>query len=166
MGLVEECSVVIQCITFVLQFYISVTHNPSCEHWDGKLYGSKKVMKMSEKEISITLRMGIEDFQMMEDFMSENGIDGRSHFIRDAISGYIASQRSGVSRGADSEGGIFVRFKEVQMDALRLMVEDGTAFDEEEYVRKCVLEKLISRDAEADSADRAFKAAQMASKMK
>jgi hypothetical protein len=52
------------------------------------------------------------------------------------------------------------------MEALRLLVEDGTAFDEEEFIRKCVLEKLVSREAEADSADRAFKAAQLASKMK
>ncbi|MDR1690816.1 MAG: ribbon-helix-helix domain-containing protein [Candidatus Methanoplasma sp.] len=120
--------------------------------------------EMGEKELTISIRMGTEDLQMMEDFMSEKGIDSRSRFIRDAISGYIKSQKHGVSGGAES--GVFVRFREVQMEALRLMVEDGTSFDEEEYIRKCVLEKLISPESEADSAGRAFKAAQMASKMK
>lgn len=120
---------------------------------------------MGEKEITISIRMGAEDIQQMEDFMAEREIDSRSHFIRDAIAGYIRSQRLS-SGGARSEGGIFVRFREVQMETLRLMVEDGTAFDEEEYIRRCVLEKIVSRETEADSAERAFKAAQMASKMK
>jgi hypothetical protein len=119
---------------------------------------------MGDKEITISIRMGTEDIQSMEDFMAEKGIDSRSRFVRDAIAGYIASQRSG--SGSAGGGGIFVRLKEVQMEALRLMVEDGTAFDEEEYIRKCVLEKIVSPESEADSAGRAFKAAQMASKMK
>ena len=119
---------------------------------------------MGDKEITISIRMGTEDIQLMEDFMSEKEIDSRSRFVRDAIAGYISSQRAGTSSAGKS--GVFVRFKEVQMEALRLMVEDGTAFDEEEYIRKCVLEKLVSPESEADSAGRAFKAAQMASKMK
>jgi len=120
---------------------------------------------MGDKEIPISIRMGIEDVQMMEDFMAEKGIDSRSRFIRDAIAGYISSQKP-ISGVAGTESGIFVRFREVQMEALRLMVEDGTAFDEEEFIRKCVLAKLVSPETEADSADRAFKAAQLASKMK
>ena len=120
---------------------------------------------MGDKEIPISIRMGIEDVQMMEDFMAESGIDSRSRFIRDAIAGYISSQKL-KSGDAGIGGGIFVRFREVQLEALRLMVEDGTAFNEEEFIRKCVLEKLISPETEADSADRAFKAAQLSSKMK
>ncbi|MCL1978774.1 MAG: ribbon-helix-helix domain-containing protein [Methanomassiliicoccaceae archaeon] len=119
---------------------------------------------MGEKEILFSIRMGNEDIQIMEDFMAERGLDNRSRFIRDAVAGYISSQRA-VSGGAGISG-FFVRFKEVQMEALRLMVEDGTAYDEEEYIRKCVMEKLVSPETEADSADRAFKTAQMASKMK
>ena len=119
---------------------------------------------MREKEITISLRMGAEDIQSMEDFMSEKGIDSRSRFVRDAIAGFISSQRAGT--GGAGTGGVFVRLKEVQMEALRLMVEDGTAFDEEEFIRKCVMEKLVTPDIEADSAKRSFKTAQMTSKMK
>ncbi|MCL2317882.1 MAG: hypothetical protein FWC44_02340 [Methanomassiliicoccaceae archaeon] len=120
---------------------------------------------MGEKEVAISFRIGVEDNQVMEDFMTERKIDGRSRFIRDAIIGYINQQKR-VSESAGTENGIFVRFREVHMEALRMMVEDGTAFSEEEYVRKCVLDKLVSRESEADSIERAFKAAQLASKMK
>lgn len=122
--------------------------------------------EMGEKEIAISFRMGIEDVQKMEDFMAEKRIDSKSLFIRDAISGYISSQKQAGHGGAGTGGGVFVRFKEVQMEAIRLIVEDGTAFDEEEYIRSCVLEKLVSPESKADSADRAFKAAQLSSKMK
>ena len=119
------------------------------------------------KEITISIRISTEDVQRMEDFMAERRIDSRSHFIRDAIAGYISSQKQQRPGGsAGTESGIFVRFREVQMEALKLMVEDGTAFDEEEFIRKCVLEKFVTKESEADSADRSFKAAQLASKMK
>ncbi len=122
---------------------------------------------MGEKETTISFRMGKEDLQMLEEFMDEHGIDerGRSRLIRDAIAGYISSQGHG-SGSAGKGSGIYVRFNEVQMEALRMMVEDGTAFDEEEFIRRCVHAKLVSPEVEADSANRAFKAAQMASKMK
>ncbi|MDR1404377.1 MAG: ribbon-helix-helix domain-containing protein [Candidatus Methanoplasma sp.] len=123
-------------------------------------------MSDSNKEVTISIRMGTEDLQTMEDFMAENEIDSRSRFVRDAISGYIASQRHNAPDGAGPASGFFVRFREVQMEALRLMVEDGIAFNEEEYIRKCVLEKLVKPESETDSAERAFKAAQMTSKMK
>jgi len=142
-----------------LQSFVSDTESKG---WDSTY---SEVMEMGEKEVAISFRIGIEDNQIMEDFMTERGIDGRSRFIRDAIIGYIGQQKK-VSGSAGNENGIFVRFREVQMEALRLVVEDGTAFSEEEYIRKCVLEKLVSKESEIDSVDRAFKAAQLASKMK
>ncbi|MCL2032585.1 MAG: ribbon-helix-helix domain-containing protein [Methanomassiliicoccaceae archaeon] len=116
---------------------------------------------MGDKEITISIRMGTEDIQKMEDFMAENKIDSRSSFIRDAIAGHISSQRR-----IGSGSGFFIRFNEVQMETLRLMVEDGTIFSEEEYIRKCVTDRIVSPESEADSANRSFKAAQMSSKMK
>ncbi|MCL2509912.1 MAG: ribbon-helix-helix domain-containing protein [Methanomassiliicoccaceae archaeon] len=120
---------------------------------------------MGETEVTFSIRMGIEDYQELMDFMSENGIKNRSRFIRDAITERLSSQKL-KSGDAGTVGGYFVRFKEVQMEALRLMVEDGTAFDEEEFIRSCVLKRLVSPETEADSADRAFKAAQLASRSK
>lgn len=120
---------------------------------------------MAEKETLISIRMGSEEIQRMEGLMFDLGIDSRSRFIRDAIDLYVASK--GKANVNAEESGIFVRFKEIHMEAIRLMVEDGTAgLDEEDYVRRCTLTKLITPEAEADSADRAFKAAQLSSKMK
>jgi len=118
---------------------------------------------MGEMEESITIRMGTEDVRIMDDFMVESGVKSRSRFIRDAIIGYISLQK----QSADSAGnGIFVRFREVQMEAIRLMVEQGYAFDSEEYIRNCVMEKLVDKNSEREHADLAFKAAQKASMMK
>jgi len=119
-----------------------------------------------EKELTISIRISTEDVQMMEDFMAEKKIDSRSRFIRDAVAGYIEMQRRAGRSSSEIGDGIFVRLREMHLEALRLMVEDGTAFSEEEYIRKCLLEKLISPESEADSADRAFKAAQSTSRMK
>jgi Arc/MetJ-type ribon-helix-helix transcriptional regulator len=122
--------------------------------------------KMVEKELTISIRLSVEDNQMIEDFMAERKIDSRSRFIRDAISGYIDLQRRAGRSNSEIGEGIFVRLREMHLETLRLMVEDGTAFSEEEYIRKCVLEKLVSPESESDSANRAFKAAQSTSRMK
>jgi predicted transcriptional regulator len=121
---------------------------------------------MGEKELTISIRIDAEVNQLMEDYMAEKKIDSRSRFIRDAIAGYIDLQRRAEIGGSELGVGIFVRLREAHIEALRLMVEDGTAFSEEEYVRRCVMEKLVSPETEAESVKNAFKAAQMTSKMK
>lgn len=109
---------------------------------------------MADDGTKVTLRMGPEEIQMMEDFMDEHDIGNRSDFIRDAIRGYIASQKAG-NPDCASEGGIFVRFSELQMDALQGIVQRGISLNEEEFVRKCVLEKIVpatvAEEAYADS---------------
>lgn len=97
---------------------------------------------MTEDGTKVTLRMGPEEIQLMEDFMADNGIGNRSDFIRDAIRGYIAGQKNGSSMNA-SESGIFVRFSELQLNALQGLVQLGICLNEEEFVRKCVLDKIV-----------------------
>ncbi|AIZ56416.1 hypothetical protein Mpt1_c05260 [Candidatus Methanoplasma termitum] len=118
---------------------------------------------MGEMEESITIRMGKEDTQTMDDFMVEIGVKSRSRFIRDAIIGYINLKKEGAN-GAGN--GIFVRFKEVQMEAIRLMVEQGVAFDEEEFVRKCTMDRIVTKESEVEAANRALAMAQKTSAMK
>lgn len=116
-------------------------------------------MNMTDDGTKVTLRMGPEEIQMMEDFMDENDIGNRSDFIRDAIRGYIASQRKGVPTCA-SESGIFVRFSELQMDALSGIVQRGISLNEEEFVRKCVIDKIIPATVEEEAMADAFRTAQ------
>jgi hypothetical protein len=124
-----------------------------------------EVMNMTDEGAKVTIRMGPEEIQLMEDFMADRNIGNRSDFIRDAINGYIKAQQNPAS-GMVEGGGIFVRLGEVHMEALEMMRQDGTCFDVEEFARKCILDKLISPEFEKDSIDRAVKAALMASRMK
>lgn len=115
--------------------------------------------RMTDDGTKVTLRMGPEEIQMMEDFMDEHDIGNRSDFIRDAIRGYIASQRSGGAPNA-SGSGIFVRFSDLQMDALQGIVQRGICLDEEEFVRKCVLDKIVPAAVEEEAYADSFRTAQ------
>lgn len=113
---------------------------------------------MTDDGTKVTLRMGPEEIQMMEDFMDEHDIENRSIFIRDAIRGYIASQKG--NSGSASGSGIFVRFSDLQLNALQNLVQLGICLDEEEFVRKCVLDRIIPADVQEEAYADSFRAAQ------
>ena len=122
---------------------------------------------MADDGTKITLRVGPEEIQLMEDFMSENGIGNRSDFIRDAIRGYVEFKRTATqASGVPTEGGIFVRFNDLQMQALKNLTQLGICLTEEEFVRKSVLDVLISEDKKAEAIRNAFAAAQMSADLK
>ncbi len=131
--------------------------------WDstGKL---QERMKMTDDGTKVTIRMGPEEIQMMEDFMADHDIGNRSDFIRDAIKGYIASMKAGTPGKA--EGGIFVRLSDVQMDTLSALVQTGVTVSEEEFIRKCLLDKIVTKDLETEAIENAFRAAQMRAALK
>ncbi len=116
-------------------------------------------MKMNDDGARITLRMGPEEIQMMDSFMEERGIANRSDFIRDAIKGYIESQNA-PKGGSASKGGIFVRLSEMHLDALGQVVQSGICLDEEEFIRRCVLDRIITKTVEEDALSNAFMTAQ------
>lgn len=117
-----------------------------------------KGWRMTDEGTKVTLRMGPEVIQMMEDFMDEHDIGNRSDFIRDAIKGYIDSQRNGGSVASGS--GIFVRFSDLQMDALQGLVQRGICLSEEEFVRKCVLDRIVPATVEEEAVADSFRTAQ------
>lgn len=125
---------------------------------------TKEGMKMSDDGTKVTIRMGPEEIQMMEDFMADHDIGNRSDFIRDAIKGYISAVKAGQPQNA--EGGIFVRLNDVQLDTLEGLVQTGIAVSEEEFIRKCVLDKIIPKTIEDDAIENAFRAAQMKAALK
>ena len=122
------------------------------------LASEKKANEMSDDGTRITIRMGLEEIQMMEDFMSDHEIENRSDFVRDAVRAYIDLVRSG--RPVQQESGIFVRFSELQLSALSGLVSLGVSLDEEEFVRKCVLDKILPKAVEEEAYENAFRAAQ------
>lgn len=118
---------------------------------------------MADDGTKISIRLSNEDIQDMEDFMSDNEIENRSDFIREAIHGYIAHARA--SPEGPQGDGVFVRLNEVQLQTLENMRRDGTIYDAESYIRALVLADLVPKESVEDSKVRAFKAAQQASRM-
>ena len=114
---------------------------------------------MSDDGTKVTIRMGPEEIQMMEDFMADHDIGNRSDFIRDAIKGYITSIKAGHPQTA--EGGIFVRLSDVQLETLDSLVQTGLTVSGEEFIRKCLLEKIVPKSVEDETIENAFRAAQM-----
>ena len=77
----------------------------------------------------------------------------------DGIKGYIASMKAG--QPLNAEGGIFVRLSDVQLDTLSGLVKTGIAVSEEEFIRKCLLDKIVPKSVEDETIENAFRAAQM-----
>ncbi len=121
---------------------------------------------MADEGTKITIRMGPEEIQNMEDFMADHGIGNRSDFIREAIVSYIIMKKVGAT-GTGTEGGIFVRLSDVQLGILRGIEMDGTcSISAEEFARKCILDVIVPASIQEDVIARAVKAAQMASQLK
>ena len=88
-------------------------------------------MDMTDDGIKITLRMGTEELQALEDFMGERDLDG-----------------------------IFVRLSDLHMDALNQLVQRGICLNEEEFIRRCVLEKIVPKTIEEEALSDSFRTAQ------
>lgn len=113
---------------------------------------------MTDDGVKITVRMGTEDFQELDAFVEDRGIN-RSDFIRDAIKAHMKSYDSPEGQAA-SEGGIFVRLSDLHMDALNQLVQRGICLDEEEFIRRCVLEKIVPKTIEEEAYADSFRMAQ------
>lgn len=123
-------------------------------------------MNMADEGTKITIRMGPEEIQNMEDFMADHGVGNRSDFIREAIVSHIASKKAGMT-GTGTGGGMFVHLSDVQLGILRGIEMDGTcSISAEEFARKCILDVIVPASIQEDVIARAVKAAQMASQLK
>ena len=96
-------------------------------------------MEMTDDGIKITLRMGTEELQALEDFMGERDLENKS---------------------MPSEGGIFVRLSDIHLDALNQLVQRGMCLNEEEFIRRCVLDKIVPKTVEEEAIEDSFRTAQ------
>jgi len=98
----------------------------------------------------ITLRMGTNDVQSMDDYLEEHPeLGNRSQFIRTALREYMT--RDGKGTPSDKSG-IYVRLNEKEKIALEMIVENDTFLDSEEFVRH-LLRKAISVKEEGKYAE-------------
>ena len=96
---------------------------------------------MTDDGIKITLRMGTEELQALEDFMGERDLENKSGQM-------------------PSEGGIFVRLSDIHLDALNQLVQRGMCLNEEEFIRRCVLDKIVPKTVEEEAIEDSFRTAQ------
>jgi len=89
----------------------------------------------------ITLRMGTNDVQSMDNYLEEHPELGtRSQFIRTALREYMKRDAHDTpsDKKTDKGDGIFVRFSRTELDAMRNIVGEGYFITEEEFIRDCV----------------------------
>ena len=108
-------------------------------------------MEMTDDGIKITLRMGTEELQALEDFMGERDLENKSRYMEtyDSPAGQMPS-----------EGGIFVRLSDIHLDALNQLVQRGMCLNEEEFIRRCVLDKIVPKTVEEEAIEDSFRTAQ------
>lgn len=120
---------------------------------------------MADDGFKITLRMGTDEAQALEDFLGERDIDNKSDFIREAIKWYM-EHYDAIDAMAAPEGGIFVRLSEMQMDVLNQLVQRGICLNGEEFIRRCVMEKIVPKTVEEEAYADSFRAAQQNAALK
>ena len=103
------------------------------------LYKAVKVEKMTDEKI-VSLRMGTEELQRMDDFLEGHPeLGGRSLFIRTAIRQYI-------DRDADvptsNKNTVTVRLARTELETLQSMVDDGTYIDCADAIRNIIQNKF------------------------
>ena len=104
------------------------------------LYKAVKVEKMTDEKI-VSLRMGTEELQRMDDFLEGHPeLGGRSLFIRTAIRQYI-------DRDADvptsNKNTVTVRLARTELETLQSMVDDGTYIDCADAIRELIRSKIV-----------------------
>jgi len=105
----------------------------------------------------ITLRMGTEEVQAMDEYLDEHPeLGNRSQFIRTAVREYV-NRDAGVARLSDRKGeGLFVRFTETELEAIDLLVEKGAFLDGEEFVRTAMRDAFSPRESREEAVRNAY----------
>ena len=100
---------------------------------------------MSDKRVSISLRMGIRDVQMMDDYLAEHAeFDNMSHFIRTAVMKYIERDAERTSQD-NKVSGLFVRLSRMELAAIDFAIEAGAYLDGEEFIRDSLRKTIAPR---------------------
>ena len=93
----------------------------------------------------ISLRMGTEDIQTMDDFLEGHPeLGGRSLFIRTAVRQYI-DRDADVRTSKKNE--VTVRLAAAELETIDSMVDDGTYIDRADAIRSMV-QKIMVNDVQ------------------
>ena len=112
---------------------------------------------MSDDGKIISLRMGTEDVQMMDEFLEGHPeLGGRSLFIRTAVRQYI-------DRDADvrttNKNEVAVRLSAAELETIDSMVDDGTYIDRADAIRNMMRSMMVNESKIAELAQSKYQAA-------
>ena len=107
------------------------------------LYKAKKVRKMTDDGKIVSLRMGTEELQMMDDFLEGHPeLGGRSLFIRTAIRQYIDRDADVPVTSRKNE--VAVRLSAAELETIDSMVDDGTYIDRADAIRSMMRNVMVN----------------------
>ena len=90
----------------------------------------------------VSIRMGTEDLQAMDDFLDGHPeLGGRSLFIRTAIRQYIDRDADVPRTG--SKNTVEVRLSSAELETIDSMVDDGTYIDRSDAIRNMMRSMMV-----------------------
>ena len=107
------------------------------------LYKAQKVNKMADDGKIVSLRMGTEELQRMDDFLEGHPeLGGRSLFIRTAIRQYI--DRDADVPTTSKRNTVEVRLSAAELETIDSMVDDGTYIDRADAIREMMRSMMVN----------------------
>ena len=121
------------------------------------LYKAQKVRKMTDDKI-ISLRMGTEEIQAMDDFLEGHpALGGRSLFIRTAIRQYI--DRDADVPVTSNKNTVEVRLSAAELETIDSMIDDGTYIDRADAIRNMMRSIMVNEAKIGELAKSKYEAA-------
>ncbi|MBO4552293.1 MAG: hypothetical protein J5673_03755 [Candidatus Methanomethylophilaceae archaeon] len=121
------------------------------------LYKAQKVRKMTDDKI-ISLRMGTEEIQAMDDFLEGHPeLGGRSLFIRTAIRQYI--DRDADVPVTSNKNTVEVRLSAAELETIDSMIDDGTYIDRADAIRNMMRSIMVNEAKIGELAKSKYEAA-------
>ena len=122
------------------------------------LYKAQKVRKMTDDNKIVSLRMGEEEIQMMDDFLKGHPeLGGRSLFIRTAIRQYI--DRDADVQRTSNKNEVAVRLSAAELETIDSMVDDGTYIDRADAIRNMMRSIMVNEAKIGELAKSKYEAA-------
>lgn len=122
------------------------------------LYKARKVRKMTDDGKIVSLRMGTEELQMMDDFLEGHPeLGGRSLFIRTAIRQYIDRDADVPVTSRKNE--VAVRLSAAELETIDSMVDDGAYIDRSDAIRSMMRSMMVNQTKETELIQSKYEAA-------
>ena len=106
----------------------------------------------------VSLRMGTEDVQFMDDFLKGHPeLGGRSLFIRTAIRQYI--DRDAGVQGTSNKNEVTVRLSSAELETIDSMIDDGAYIDRADAIRDMMRSMMVNNEKIAELVQSKYEAA-------